>query len=457
MCHCSRQVSLHSFLGMLLVLLCTCSGGSSSDDTPVPTVNRAPLITSLTADPLFVLSAQSCTLTVVAWDPDGDTLSYSWSATAGTLTGTGSVVTWQAPGAAGTCDIAVTVSDGRLSDLGSVTLTVGTPEGWLSGTYSVAGFEHDLSNSGHLAVTGTITFDGSGGYTGAVTVNADGTIEPQALGAAYTVTAAGDVTLEDGTGGTLSGGLDATHGMLVVTRVTSTLNPLIVVAVKRSGTYTQDTVSGDYHVAAYHWDGGGDTPAYAALTGGGTFDSSTGLFTFSATNNWGGTINQVSATWAYQVSADGDVTLSDPAGPPILFKGGAKAGGDIVVGASVDAGGKPMMLVAIRKAGTFAASTMSGPHRTVSIGPSAAGASTWTGERVFDGVDAWTADGTLNDSGTVAATSFSGTYSISVDGHMTMSMTPMVFMAGVGEAGQAAAGAVVTGGQAPRFVFSVKK
>jgi hypothetical protein len=33
----------------------------------------------------------------------------------------------------------------------------------------------------------------------------------------------------------------------------------------------------------------------------------------------------------------------------------------------------------------------------------------------------------------------------------------MVFMAGVGEAGQAAAGTVVTGGQAPRFLFSVKK
>jgi hypothetical protein len=76
---------------------------------------------------------------------------------------------------------------------------------------------------------------------------------------------------------------------------------------------------------------------------------------------------------------------------------------------------------------------------------------------VFDGVAGWTASGTLNDNGTVGPTSTSGTYSITSEGHLTMTATPRVFLLGVREAGTAAAGAVVTAGEVPRFVFSVRK
>ena len=452
----SPRISRLTLLGLLFALLGSCSNGDSSDDPPAP-FNRPPVIASLQANPMSVLPGQSSSLSVAATDPDGDSLTYSWAATAGTLTGAGSAVSWQAPGVPGTCTVSVTVSDGASSDLASVDLAVVTPDAWLAGTYTIAGFEHDIAGSIHMAVTGTLAFDGSGAFSGTMLVNGDGTIESQSVASTYAVTPAGDVTIDDGGGGILAGGLDAAHEVAVVARVTDSMNPLIVIAVKRSGTYTQGSLSGDYHVAAYHWDGGGGTPAYAALTGTGSFDPIGGAFAFTAANNWGGTVSPVSVALDYAVAADGTVTLSDPVDSEVEFNGGISADGGILVGASTRSGGKPMLLVALRKSGTFAADTMTGWHRTVSMGAGGGGASSWTGERYFDGASGWTASGALNDNGTISATSSSGTYTITADGRMTMTVVPRVFELGVREGGAAAAGAVITSLEAPRFVFSVRK
>jgi outer membrane protein OmpA-like peptidoglycan-associated protein len=46
-------------------------------------------------------------------DPDGDTLTYDWSASTGKVTGTGPDATWDSTGAEGTATITVRVSDGR--------------------------------------------------------------------------------------------------------------------------------------------------------------------------------------------------------------------------------------------------------------------------------------------------------------------------------------------------------
>ena len=132
-------------------------------------------------------------------------------------------------------------------------------------------------------------------------------------------------------------------------------------------------------------------------------------------------------------------------------------GGDLLVGASTGNGNKPMMLVAIRMSGSFGAATMSGSHRTVALDPSGAGASAWTGGHAFDGVDAWTAAGTLNDNGAVSSPSASGAYSITAAGHLTLNASPRTFLLGVREAGKAAAGAAVTVGEAPGFLFSVRR
>lgn len=99
-------------------------------ETPPPPVNRCPEITAMTANPDRVTGGESVQVTVEATDPDGDALSYQWTATGGQIEGTGSQVTWVAP----TCQelgapsqvfsISVTVSDGECPVTRAVTVEV---------------------------------------------------------------------------------------------------------------------------------------------------------------------------------------------------------------------------------------------------------------------------------------------------------------------------------------------
>ncbi|UCH88318.1 MAG: S8 family serine peptidase [Thermoplasmata archaeon] len=94
---------------------------------PSPPGNDPPVITSLTASPLIVKPNGQSTITTTATDPDGDTIYYEYTATGGTITGSGSEVTWTAPSAPGNYEITATVNDGILSS-NPVTVTI-TVEG----------------------------------------------------------------------------------------------------------------------------------------------------------------------------------------------------------------------------------------------------------------------------------------------------------------------------------------
>jgi len=74
--------------------------------------NQPPVISSLTASAEWVSPSDSCQVKCVASDPDGDELSYTWSAS-GDISGEGSTVTWTAPAAPGDYTVAVKVTDGR--------------------------------------------------------------------------------------------------------------------------------------------------------------------------------------------------------------------------------------------------------------------------------------------------------------------------------------------------------
>jgi hypothetical protein len=76
-------------------------------------VNNAPTIASLTAGADWTTPSGSVQVTCTASDPDGDELSYEWTATAGNISGTGAVVNWTAPQAVGEYDITVVVGDGH--------------------------------------------------------------------------------------------------------------------------------------------------------------------------------------------------------------------------------------------------------------------------------------------------------------------------------------------------------
>ena len=75
--------------------------------------NQQPVITQLKADEGSLSPKQSCRIECRAEDPDGDSLSYEWSAVKGDISGTGPVITWTAPGRDGSYDIAVLVSDAQ--------------------------------------------------------------------------------------------------------------------------------------------------------------------------------------------------------------------------------------------------------------------------------------------------------------------------------------------------------
>lgn len=97
--------------------------------------NSPPTISSVTASPGSIGPGGSTTIVCVANDADGDGLTYSWTATSGSITWDGSVASWVAPGAEGTYTISVTVDDGKGgSDTESCYVTVGVATGAINVT-----------------------------------------------------------------------------------------------------------------------------------------------------------------------------------------------------------------------------------------------------------------------------------------------------------------------------------
>jgi hypothetical protein len=100
----------------------------SKEDLPKPpngNGNHAPIINSITVNPTIIKPNEKCTIKVDASDEDiNDILSYKYSIEIGTIEGSGSVVTWTAPGSDGTYTLNVTVSDGFDSVSKSIIITV---------------------------------------------------------------------------------------------------------------------------------------------------------------------------------------------------------------------------------------------------------------------------------------------------------------------------------------------
>jgi hypothetical protein len=92
-----------------------------------PFQNEAPLIDSLVASTTTVSMGESLTVTVTAHDPNaGDTLTYAWSATGGTLSSVSTASTsWTAPATSGIQTLTVLVTDaGGLATSASVAIHV---------------------------------------------------------------------------------------------------------------------------------------------------------------------------------------------------------------------------------------------------------------------------------------------------------------------------------------------
>jgi hypothetical protein len=89
-------------------------GGEVTDYVTIMVrANKPPTITSLIADADWITPSSNLPVTCNATDLDGDELSYEWSTTGGDISGTGAVVSWNAPQEVGIYDITVVVIDGH--------------------------------------------------------------------------------------------------------------------------------------------------------------------------------------------------------------------------------------------------------------------------------------------------------------------------------------------------------
>jgi chitodextrinase len=98
-----------------ITLLVTDEAGNEATKTiiisVVPEVNAAPEIISLITSSSYVSPGGMVTLEAIATDGNDDPLTYEWSATTGTISGSGSTITWEAPGTEGNAEITITVTD----------------------------------------------------------------------------------------------------------------------------------------------------------------------------------------------------------------------------------------------------------------------------------------------------------------------------------------------------------
>ena len=78
-----------------------------------PKVNQPPIITELTADITRIRIWTTTNIHCVAEDPDGDSLTYIWSAEEGKVQGESDTVGWTAPGVQGQYRITVKVVDAQ--------------------------------------------------------------------------------------------------------------------------------------------------------------------------------------------------------------------------------------------------------------------------------------------------------------------------------------------------------
>ena len=93
----------------ILVVLTLCTLLAVSCVEP----NNSPVINKLQAEKDWVSLSGESIIICVASDVDDDHLSYTWSATGGSFSGAGSIVTWTAPDTPGTYTITVMVADGK--------------------------------------------------------------------------------------------------------------------------------------------------------------------------------------------------------------------------------------------------------------------------------------------------------------------------------------------------------
>ena len=141
----------------------------------------SPQILSLTANPTTVSPGGTSALSCMVKYPGSGTLTYTWSASAGTISGTGSSVTWTAPGSGGDSTVTCYVSDASGNkDSRGITLSVNATKlvaNVSPGIGTVGSTTFTVIGSGatpNMGVTATITLPNGSTTTSHTTATSSG-------------------------------------------------------------------------------------------------------------------------------------------------------------------------------------------------------------------------------------------------------------------------------------------
>lgn len=113
-------------LAVVASLLFGCSGGGGGPTEPPPGAGNHSPTANLNINNVHLAYAGTAQLSVTATDPDGDQLTFSWSATLGTVSSSGptaSTATFTAGSQWGQAQVTVTVSDGKGGSAQATALT----------------------------------------------------------------------------------------------------------------------------------------------------------------------------------------------------------------------------------------------------------------------------------------------------------------------------------------------
>ena len=116
--------------GVVVIVTDGRGGQATASLTITVRMNNPPMIADLTADGNWTSPSGNLQITCAASDLDADELSYDWSATAGSISGTGPVVNWAAPEEVGTYEVTVVATDdygGSATRMLSVSVLTGQP------------------------------------------------------------------------------------------------------------------------------------------------------------------------------------------------------------------------------------------------------------------------------------------------------------------------------------------
>lgn len=135
---------------------------ASVDISVVNSINIPPVILGFAASPRKLSPGENSVIKCAATDSDNDHLTFSWTSTAGSISGSDSVITWTAPNIQGTFYVVCTIDDGNggvVKD--SISLEVrdliNYPTGSLICYYPFNGNANDESGNNNNGVVNNVT------------------------------------------------------------------------------------------------------------------------------------------------------------------------------------------------------------------------------------------------------------------------------------------------------------